>query len=82
MVSLKELIEESAEICNKCITINTMGSYFVKPFTHKQMENLLKEGIINEKIIDGLNGMTKYMPNLGSEIYIDFSVNEFEDRNE
>lgn len=46
------------------------GSYFVKPFSHKQMLELLDKNIITEKVLDGLNNMTKYMPELGSEIFV------------
>lgn len=48
------------------------GSYFVKPFTHKQMLDLLDKGIITENVLDGFYNMTKYMPELGSEIYVNF----------
>lgn len=50
------------------------GSYFVKPFTHAQMEACLENGILSEKLLDGLDRMTKYMPELGAEIYVMFSV--------
>lgn len=46
------------------------GSYFIKPFNHEKMLKLLKENVINQNLLDGLYSMTKYMPNLGSEIYI------------
>lgn len=51
-------------------TIIDSGSYFVKPFTHKQMLDLLDKGIITENVLDGFYNMTKYMPDLGSEIYV------------
>jgi ubiquinone/menaquinone biosynthesis C-methylase UbiE len=46
------------------------GSCFIKPFTHEQMQKMLDNKIINEDVLIGLNQMTKYLPNLGSEIYI------------
>lgn len=46
------------------------GSYFIKPFTHLQMAKLLDHHIIDEKILDGFYGLIKYMPDLGSEIFI------------
>lgn len=46
------------------------GSYFIKPFNHSKMKLCLKNGIINEKLLDGLYKMTKYMPELGSEIFV------------
>ena len=45
------------------------GSYFIKPFTNKQMEKILKEKIVNEDIIEGLEKMIKYFPEFGAEIY-------------
>lgn len=45
------------------------GTYFVKPFTHAQMEALLSSGSIDRKVIDGLAGMAKYMPDLGCEMF-------------
>ena len=50
------------------------GSLFIKPFTHKQMAQMLEHNILNEKILDGLYKMTKYMPNMGSEIYVNFRL--------
>lgn len=50
------------------------GSYFVKPFTHVQMQQLLDNKIINKNLLDGLYGMTKYIPDIGSEIFINCSI--------
>lgn len=50
------------------------GSYFIKPFTHVQMMKLLENHIIGEDILDGFYGLTKYMPDLGSEIYVNCKV--------
>ncbi len=46
------------------------GSYFIKPFTHDQMQRGMEAGIINEDVLDGLFEMAKYMPEYGSEIYV------------
>jgi 2-polyprenyl-3-methyl-5-hydroxy-6-metoxy-1,4-benzoquinol methylase len=46
------------------------GSYFIKPFTHKQMNCLIKENLIDENVILGLGRMIKYMPELGAEVYV------------
>ena len=46
------------------------GSYFVKPFNHEKMSKLLEENVIDQNLLDGLYSITKYMPDLGSEIYI------------
>lgn len=50
------------------------GSYFVKPFTHQQMFQMMNEGIIDEKVLDGLYKMGKYFDNYGSEIYVDVKL--------
>lgn len=54
------------------------GSYFVKPFTHRQMLFLLESGMIDEKILQGLYKLIKYIPEYGSEIYVNMRkvVNE------
>lgn len=48
------------------------GSYFIKPFTHGQMMRCLQDGIISEDVVEGLDKMIEYMPELGSEIYVNF----------
>lgn len=48
------------------------GSYFVKPFTHEQMMRCLDAGIIDDKVMEGFENMIKWMPELGSELFIDF----------
>lgn len=64
MESLTALVEA------KGMKVEGSGSYFVKPFTHAQMEKNLESGILSEEILDGLFRMEKYMPGLGSEIYV------------
>lgn len=46
------------------------GSYFIKLFNHSKMEMCVKNDIIDERLLDGLYKMTKYMPDLGSEIFV------------
>lgn len=46
------------------------GTYFIKPFSHDQMYKLLEEKIITEDVLDGLYNMEKYLPKLGSELYV------------
>lgn len=52
------------------------GGYFVKPFTHDQMYQMMKNNIIDEKVLDGLYLMTEYLPDLASEIYINCKKGE------
>jgi len=49
------------------------GTYFVKPFTHEQMQAMLDRGIIKEEILDGLYRIISYMPELGSELFVEFT---------
>lgn len=62
--TLSQLVEKNG------MHIIESGSYFIKPFAHKQMYAMLEQGIIEEKILDGFYNLEKYMPGLGSEIYI------------
>jgi hypothetical protein len=50
------------------------GSYSVKPFTHLQMQKLIDRECIDLNILEGLYKMEKYMPGLGSEIYINVKI--------
>jgi SAM-dependent methyltransferase len=52
------------------------GSYFIKPFTHGQMEELIKNRIIDERILDGLFSLTRRLPDLGSEIFVNCSITD------
>ena len=40
------------------------------------MYELIENKIIDDKILDGLYKMTKYIPNMGSEIFIEFKIND------
>jgi len=46
------------------------GSYFIKPFTHHQMNFLIKEKLIDMRVIEGLGKMIEYMPELGAENFV------------
>lgn len=50
------------------------GSFFIKPFTHQQMHDMLEHNIIDIKTLDGLYKMTQYMPELGSEIFVNCKI--------
>lgn len=68
LTSLKHLVENTGFI------VLESGSYFVKPFTHEQMYQMLKEQIINESVLDGLYEMGKYFTDYGSEIYVNVTL--------
>ena len=44
------------------------GGYFLKPFTHAQMESL--GGLLSDRLRDGLWQLGREMPELASEIYV------------
>lgn len=46
------------------------GSYFIKPFAHNQMFQMMEKEIISEAVLEGLYKFVKYMPEFGSEIYV------------
>lgn len=46
------------------------GSYFVKPFTHGQMDALAKTGFLTQAMLDGLWNIAKHFPENGSEIFV------------
>lgn len=47
------------------------GTYLIKPFTNDQIDAMLKRGIIDGAVIEGLEGMTKYLPEMGCEMFIE-----------
>ncbi len=50
------------------------GTYFIKPFAHSQMNEILQTQIINKSVLDGLNKMTRYFPDYGAEIFINAHI--------
>lgn len=64
MDKLKKMVES-----NKMKVIDE-GAYFIKPFSHKQMKEMLAAKIINENVLEGLYAITKYMPQFESEIFV------------
>lgn len=70
------------DICgfNGLLTMNRFrvidsGSYFIKPFTNSQMNNLLSMGIIDNSSLNGLNKMIKYLPDFGAELWNTCTIN-------
>jgi len=62
--SLSALLQEAGFV------VGDAGSYFVKPFTHKQMQSLIDREILSRTMLDGLMRLSKYFPNNGSEVYV------------
>lgn len=57
-------------VINSNFEILDQGSCLIKPFTHKQMQRLLEQEIIDREVLDGLYNMTNDFPMLGSEIFV------------
>ena len=55
-------------------SVKDSGTFFIKPFTHSQMKSLLDTGILNKNILDGLFNMSKYIPDYGSEIFMNVCI--------
>ena len=72
--ALERVIRSAAEADGKEIDVISRGSWFVKPFTNGQMGKCLQSGAISPSILDGLDKMIEYMPNLGSEIYVNYQL--------
>ena len=70
MDGLKEFIGEVANQNNRRVEFQDSESFFVKPFTHAQMEQCLNNGVFGENVLDGLDKMIEFMPELGAEIYV------------
>ncbi len=60
-------------LCQICeeegLSVVDKGSYFIKPFTHSQMYQMMENGIIDTTTLDGLYELGKKI-DLGSEIYV------------
>lgn len=65
MKSLTELVmSENYEVLDS-------GSFLLKPFTHKQMQECTDSGFLNDDILDALDKICgSYMKEYGSEIYL------------
>lgn len=65
-------IESLTKICEKNgLKVINEGSYFVKPFTHRQMQQCLDNGVFDINLLKGLDKIIKYMPEYGSEIFVE-----------
>lgn len=67
MASLVAFVEEHG------FAVRAFGSYFVKPFTHDQMQRARQAGIVDEAMLRGLYRMARHLPDLGAELYVDLS---------
>lgn len=64
MDGMKELVKKHG------FMIHEEGGYYIKPFSHYQMKQMVDLHIIDEKVLDGLDNIAKYMPELCAENYV------------
>lgn len=50
------------------------ASFFIKPFTHSQMQACIDKEVFNTRVLDGFYNLVKYMPEYGSEIYVQAKI--------
>ena len=60
-----------SEMTRAGFTVIDRGSLFVKPFTHAQMQRLVDESFMTPAMLDGLDRLVQWLPDLGSEIWVD-----------
>lgn len=70
MDSLMQLVQLAG------FSVKEYGSYFIKPFTHDQMYEMVKNKIIDESTLDGLYKMNDYSwaNDIGSEIFVNLGI--------
>ena len=60
----------SAELSSSGFDVVEQGSLLVKPFTHSQMQALVEMGFLTRAMLDGLDKLVNWLPELGSEIWV------------
>lgn len=66
--SLAEIVESAG------FEIIEQGSYFIKPFSHDQMYQTIDNEIISDDVLNGLYKVAGYLPEYGSEIFVNCRV--------
>jgi hypothetical protein len=72
------LSELTTEIRDSGFEILESGSYSLKIFTHRQMQDLIDKNYISEEMLNAFYKMEKYFPNFGSEIYVNAKLKNYE----
>ncbi len=54
--------------------IRDKGSYFLKPLSHDQMQNLLEKGKITKEFLNGIYEISHLLPENGSEIFVNLQL--------
>ncbi len=55
---------------NNGFTILEKGSYFIKPFNHEKMQQLIENNYIDNNLLNGLYDLIEYLPEFGAEIFV------------
>jgi 2-polyprenyl-3-methyl-5-hydroxy-6-metoxy-1,4-benzoquinol methylase len=58
------------ELSNAGFQVIDQGSIFIKPFTHRQMQDLVDNKFLTKEMLAGFDGLTKWLPEFGSEIWV------------
>lgn len=64
MDSLRSLIIDSG------FDVLSVESFFIKPFTHAQMQQLIDTGLMDQAMMEGLYELAQDMPDMGAEIVL------------
>jgi len=51
-------------------------TYFIKPFTHGQMNELMESSFLSDEILKGFFNMGKYIPDMGCEIFLSAQISK------
>jgi len=62
--SLKQLVQQAG------FAVEESGSYFIKPFSNGQMQQLIDVNILTEPLVRGLMKMERHLPGLGADIFV------------
>lgn len=56
--------------------VERFGTYFIKPFTHGQMEQLFDRAGFDRAMLDGLSRMAKHLPDAGAEMFAEVRLRD------
>jgi SAM-dependent methyltransferase len=65
LASLKRSVEDAG------FRVESSGSYFLKPFTHDQIQQMLDLSIIDGRVLDAMYYVSEEFPGAGAEIFVD-----------
>ena len=60
------------------VAIRNSGSFFVKPFTHAQMEEIMNREILGVDVMEGLYGSSGVLDGFGAELFVIFQIDNDE----